>query len=462
MKQYNYSLYQKDLSLFVDCLLLLISLTTAYFARYEFTLDFNKSNHAVFLVVYISTWIIIISQTPFRILERGITFDKVLYCLFRHIALHFLLVLTVMHLLRGYEISRLVAIYTFISELILLTLWRGVYYKFISHRRRSAYNGRNIIVAGTVEDVSSTIKQLNANLKFGYNVIATLSDSNTQEIEGIPNYNITGHNQLLQEGVDEVFCMLTPQLEYEQQELIKSCEDTVTRVKIFPMIQKSIKKKVSLDFFDEIPLLVIRHEPLQRQHNKLFKRIFDIVFSLLVIILFLSWFTPLMALIIKLESKGPVFFKQTRTGRNNKEFEMLKFRSMGATNTNETVQAKKNDIRVTKIGRFIRRTSIDELPQFFNVLMGNMSIIGPRPHMVEHTELYSKIISQYMVRHFLKPGISGWAQVNGYRGETNTSELMQKRVQHDVYYIENWSFALDITIIFRTVINIIIGDENAY
>jgi len=196
--------------------------------------------------------------------------------------------------------------------------------------------------------------------------------------------------------------------------------------------------------------------------NRIVKRIFDIVFSSLVIVFILSWLFPIIYFLIKMESSGPVFFVQTRSGLNNVPFNCYKFRSMRVNKDSDTVQATKGDSRITKIGAFLRKTSLDELPQFFNVLLGNMSVVGPRPHMLSHTEQYSQLIDQFMVRHFIKPGITGWAQVTGYRGETKLVEEMLGRVEADVWYMENWSFALDLKIIFMTVFKSVYGDAKAY
>jgi putative colanic acid biosynthesis UDP-glucose lipid carrier transferase len=186
------------------------------------------------------------------------------------------------------------------------------------------------------------------------------------------------------------------------------------------------------------------------------------VFSGAVMLFILSWLIPLLALLVKLESRGPVFFVQHRTGRNNETFRCLKFRSMYVNNDANSKQATRNDRRFTKIGRILRKTNLDEMPQFFNVFMGDMSIVGPRPHMLKHTEEYSAIIQKYMIRHFLKPGITGWAQVNGYRGEITDELHLRKRIEHDIWYMENWSVYLDLRIIFLTVFNTIKGDKNAF
>jgi len=192
------------------------------------------------------------------------------------------------------------------------------------------------------------------------------------------------------------------------------------------------------------------------------KRAFDIVFSSLVVLFVLSWLTPIIAILIKLESRGPVFFKQSRNGFNYKEFDCYKFRSMMPNKDANLYQATRGDLRITKVGRFIRKTSIDELPQFFNVLFGDMSVVGPRPHMVSHTDMYAKKIDKFMVRHFVKPGITGLAQTSGYRGEVETDKDIIGRVKYDIFYIENWSIFLDIKIITKTFVNAIRGEEKAY
>jgi len=192
--------------------------------------------------------------------------------------------------------------------------------------------------------------------------------------------------------------------------------------------------------------------PLDNFESQFSKRLFDIVFSSLVIIFLLSWLMPILAIIIKLNSKGPVFFVQKRTGINNKTFKCLKFRSMRVNGDSDLKQAVVGDSRITVLGNFMRKSNIDELPQFFNVLFGQMSIVGPRPHMLKHTDQYSGLIEGYLVRHYIKPGITGYAQVSGYRGETDELWKMERRVQYDMHYLENWNFLWDMKIILMTFI----------
>jgi len=263
-------------------------------------------------------------------------------------------------------------------------------------------------------------------------------------------------------GVKEVYVSLTPDRISEIGDLLKEAEKQCLRLKLVPDFTGSLVAPFTLSYMGEFPVISLRKEPLEEIQNRFKKRAFDIVFSLLVIVFIMSWLYPLVALLIKLESRGPVLFKQYRSGRNNKPFLCYKFRSMRTGVENEAKQASKEDPRITRIGSFLRKTSLDELPQFFNVLLGNMSVVGPRPHPLWLTEQYSSIINQYMVRHFLKAGITGWAQVNGFRGETKDPSLMERRVEHDIWYLENWSAMLDVKIIFMTIVNMLKGEENAY
>jgi putative colanic acid biosynthesis UDP-glucose lipid carrier transferase len=219
--------------------------------------------------------------------------------------------------------------------------------------------------------------------------------------------------------------------------------------------------KVSSYYFDNVPVMALRQEPLASRVNQILKRAFDIVFSFCVLVVLVLFVFPIIAIAIKLESRGSVFFVQMRPGKKNVLFPCFKFRSMTASNDTEQ-QASKNDMRITKVGAFLRKTSLDELPQFANVLLGHMSVVGPRPNMQKQLEYYSTVIDNYSERHFVTPGITGWAQVNGFRGETNTIELMEKRVELDLQYMEKWSLWMDVKIIFRTAYNMVKGEEMAY
>jgi putative colanic acid biosysnthesis UDP-glucose lipid carrier transferase len=272
----------------------------------------------------------------------------------------------------------------------------------------------------------------------------------------------------VENDIKVIYSTIIPDTREEMRRWVTVADQHCVRLLFVPQYQEPEKyqnlktSSFHTEYINELEVISLRKEPLNNLAGRVRKRGFDILFSSFVIIFILSWLTPIIALLIKLESRGPVFFKQLRSGKDNKPFLCYKFRSMTVNSNSDELQAVKNDARVTKLGAFLRKTSLDELPQFFNVLSGTMSIVGPRPHMLKHTEQYSSSIDQYMVRQFLKPGITGWAQVNGYRGETTDEFLMKKRVRYDVWYLENWSLMLDVRIVFLTIINLSRGEENAY
>lgn len=246
------------------------------------------------------------------------------------------------------------------------------------------------------------------------------------------------------------------------QRIIQLCRSRFIDFDMVPIGVDFFERGIQVEQLAHLPIFRRKKEPLCQLENKILKRAFDILFSLAVIILVFPWLFPLVMLLIRLESKGPIFFLQKRTGYWNKPFYCIKFRTMKFNDGSDRQQAKRGDTRITRIGAFLRKTNIDELPQFFNVFLGDMSVIGPRPHMLKHTEDYSKLIDKYMIRHEVKPGVTGWAQVNGWRGPTEELYQMAKRVEFDVHYIENWSFWFDCRCVFLTVFNMVKGEDNAF
>jgi putative colanic acid biosynthesis UDP-glucose lipid carrier transferase len=248
--------------------------------------------------------------------------------------------------------------------------------------------------------------------------------------------------------------------------IVSECMSHTVHPFVLPEGLKFYSERYQVQFFDDIPIVAVRKNPLERLRYKVVKRVVDILFSGILLLTALPIVFLIISVIIKLNSKGPIFFVQERWGMNNVPFKALKFRSM--SNQSQDVvagkyqQAERNDARITKVGAFLRKTNLDELPQFLNVLLGDMSVVGPRPHP-EPLNLESKdIVNNYLQRHLVKPGITGWAQVNGARGETKKVSQMQKRVDYDIWYIENWSFMLDIRIIFQTVWNMYKGEKHAF
>ena len=237
-------------------------------------------------------------------------------------------------------------------------------------------------------------------------------------------------------------------------------DNNAVTLHVVPQLSRFVNRGFAVNEIGRLPVMTPLNSPLASRYNVALKRSLDIVAALLGIALFPVFFIPI-GLCIKLTSPGPVFYRQKRTGLKGRTFDCLKFRTLLYDNSDES-PVEKCDPRVTGVGRFLRRTSLDELPQVFNVLKGDMSIVGPRPHMVSHTDIYRNLVDHYMLRHIVKPGITGWAQVNGYRGATDQLWKMERRVECDVWYIEHWSLLLDLKIIVRTIINIIRGDDNAY
>ncbi len=323
---------------------------------------------------------------------------------------------------------------------------------------------KKIAIIGYNEEAVHLAEYFNNNKSF-YKLAGIFGTSNQLLVDN--DGNLIGNIEdclgfALENDITEIYSTILPNENMLVRELAETAEDKCLRVKFVTSKQVDNSLYYNVDVISRMPVISLRSEPLQKTRNSLRKRIFDLIISSAAIIFVLSWLTPILALLIKMSSRGPVFFKQERTGKDNKTFWCYKFRSMAVNKNSHAMQATRNDNRITPIGAMMRKTSIDELPQFFNVFIGEMSIAGPRPHMLLHTEQYSAIIKKYMVRQFLKPGITGWAQVNGSRGETADPALMEKRVEYDIWYMENWSLMLDIKILFMTVINIFKGDAKAY
>ncbi|MBT8303880.1 MAG: exopolysaccharide biosynthesis polyprenyl glycosylphosphotransferase, partial [Bacteroidia bacterium] len=294
--------------------------------------------------------------------------------------------------------------------------------------------------------------------EFGYRDLGFFTD---QDVKGKLGGVHSVFDFIIENEIDEVYCSVKEHTNNQIKAFIEFCDVNVTALKFIPDNKELYAKNLHLNYYDLTPILSLRKIPLEDPLNSFVKRSFDVIFSLIIICFVLSWLIPILGLLIKLESKGPIFFKQNRPGIKEKGFGCYKFRSM-SLNTRSEDSATRNDPRVTKIGRFIRKTSIDELPQFFNVLFGSMSVVGPRPHLWRQNEMYGKKISKYMVRYFVKPGITGLAQVRGYRGEIETREDIVNRTKYDIFYIENWSLLMDFNIIIQTVMNVFSGEEKAY
>ena len=421
-----------------------------------------------FLALAPIIWLLIASQNELYSLVRIDSIDKQIRKIIYTLLLYFGLMFLVIVVLDFDEISRLWVFYLSLYLLILLVTFRTVFHKTNIAYRQKGGNFRRVVVVGN-DKVSATLYNfLEKNLALGYKVDGYFNPTTAYFKPGVtPNMNFLGDAETIMSyletnKVDEVFWKVGQDEDELLKELIDYCENNLIRFKLIPYFGVPISgRQPNIDSYRGIPVVTLRKEPLQLPLNKLFKRIFDVIFSLLALIVLTPLIFPWVAMAIKLNSKGPIFFKQLRSGENNMQFWCYKFRTMAVNELSDKLQATKNDARITRVGKFLRKSNFDELPQFFNVLRGEMSVVGPRPHMLKHTKDYSKLVSKFLVRHFAKPGITGWAQVTGHRGETNEVSDMQKRVEADIWYVENWSFVLDIRIIFMTIQNMIAGDKNA-
>ena len=335
----------------------------------------------------------------------------------------------------------------------LIGVWHLLFRALILYARRHGRNKVHVVIVGDNENARNMESLLRDNPDYGdYKLVASFGE----DIAAIEDY-------ISNNKVHQLYCSLNPALKNEVvNRIIRCCENLFIDFFYVPNMDGYPHRSMSFDEFGPLTVIKLRDEPLANPINAALKRGFDILFSLLFLVIVYPFVWCFVAIGTSISSPGPILFRQKRTGYKGKPFTMYKFRSMKVNADADKRQATKDDPRKTKFGDFLRRTSIDELPQFINVLKGDMSIIGPRPHMELHTEMYTKLVDEYLVRHMVKPGLTGWAQVNGCRGETKTTEAMADRVRHDIWYVEHWSLELDVRILFKTIAQILKGDKQAY
>lgn len=407
---------------------------------------------------YISlAWIIIAFMIEFYIVYRYTKVTHILKLIFRQFFFYSLVVYAFIGFFKQPNMSRLALatyiLYVFIAVFIVKFVF---YYLLMKYREKVKANVRNVVVIGDNKKTKQLINVFTERTEYGYDFKKQFCPKNS-------DFNLMDcFLFIVRNNIDEIYCSVSELNDKQISGFINFADNNLKTLKFLPDNKNIFSKKLKFEYYDYLPILSLRDIPLHSPINGFIKRFFDILFSIVVIFGILIWFAPLLALLIRLESKGPIFFVQKRTGFDNREFQCFKFRSMAVNEDADAKQAGKNDMRVTRIGRFIRRTSIDELPQFYNVLFGNMSVVGPRPHMIKHTDEYANKVDKYMLRHFVKPGITGLAQVRGYRGEIEKDSDIQNRIKFDIFYVENWSFLLDIKIIIQTILNAISGEEKAY
>ena len=422
-----------------------------------YLLPINLVEVALFHCYITIAWIVISFRAGFYLVHRYSKVTHILKLLVRQFSFYFLIIYAFIGFFKQPNMSRLaLAQYVIIVFVVISVLKFLNYYLLMKYREKVKGDVRNVIVLGKNKKTAQLISMFNTRNEFGYNFMKQFCPREKEfDIQKCFDY-------ILSNNVDEIYCSVTELKNQEILDFINFADNNLKTLKFLPDNKNIYSKKLKFEYYDYLPILSLRDIPLHNPINAFIKRAFDVVFSLIVIFGLLIWLTPLLAILIWIESRGPLFFVQKRSGLDNKEFNCYKFRSMAMNKDADSQQAQKNDMRVTRIGKFIRATSIDELPQFYNVLFGDMSVVGPRPHMLKHTDEYADKVDKYMVRHFVKPGITGLAQVRGYRGEIEKDSDILNRIKFDIFYIENWSFLLDLKIIVQTVLNMFKGEEKAY
>lgn len=453
-KSGRYSVFLRPLAYAIDLTIILVL---------ALQFNFSKIEYIYFAGFTTIGWLFLSIRSDFYEIYRFTKATRIISLGFLQIILFGLVVFSFFGVFKDLARSvRIVLNYLTQTFIAILFAKLAIYYLLQRYRKYLGKNFRTLIIIGENKKALELRDFFLNNPIYGYQFKKSfiISPGNSSSDKGV-NLS-TCIKYVLEEEVDEIYCSPSALSNKQIQQLVNFSDNNLKVLKFIPGNSTIYTRKLKLDYYDYMPILSFRNIPIHDSLNKAIKRSFDVVLSLFVIIFLLSWITPLLAIIIRLDSKGPIFFRQLRNGLDNKEFYCYKFRSMSAAPKGNNHHANKKVKPVTPFGRFIRKTSIDELPQFFNVLVGNMSVVGPRPHMIRDTDEFAERVDKYMVRHFIKPGITGLAQVKGYRGQIEKQEDIVHRVKYDIFYVENWSLLLDINIIIKTIYNAFKGEEKAY
>jgi len=422
-----------------------------HLSRLPYFLEIMTAHYKAIILLLFS-WIIIADYVKLYSIKRlnylREIIKKVIYQSF-----FFLIIIFTVSGLKSEDLlsNNLVLILT-VSIFIYLILTRFYIFSYLRKIHEKGKDLKNILIVGENVNSVKLKKILESRKHFGLKIIENKEILDFKKIIDLINNKNIKELYISQSGFF--------QPEFENQ-ILNYCEDNHISVNYIPYSLNSDLISLDVNYIDTLPIFKLKKYPLENIDNQIIKTSFDVVFSLLVCFFIMSWLFPVIAILIKLDSKGPIFFKQKRRGLNGKEFDCFKFRTMRNDGTNSIKATVVNDNRITKIGNILRKTSLDELPQFFNVLNGDMSIVGPRPHMISQDIYYSEIIKKYNLRNYVKPGITGLAQVKGYRGAIDCDKDMEDRIRTDIFYVRNWSLLLDLQIIYQTVVLIFKGDKNA-
>ncbi len=458
----RYSKYISTIAAIGDFIILNLLFNVYYCYIFHFGPVCRQTNALIFYIYINFAWIITISIfKPYKI-DRVLGKKYILFTYLKSVIFLLPLFLLYFQVLTFNYLPRYQIKYLFPVLLTALLAWRFSLYFILLLYRKAGYNYRNVVIVGNNETANELKNFFLRTPWSGYRFkgFFTFEPSNKKEVAG--TYNEL-ESFVAENMINEIY-LISNEVDDSIFKIIASIVSKyAVKIRIVPYVSDFSFMSVKLVNYDSIPVLKVQRGPLSYWYNRWMKRSFDVMLSLVIIVAVLSWMIPLIALLNLLwGDKGSVFFIQQRTGLNNKPFRMVKFRTMKKNSDAHLKQATKNDDRITTTGKLLRKTSIDELPQFFNVLAGNMSVVGPRPHMLSHTDEYKELVKKFMIRHAVKPGITGYAQVRGKRGEIKRIRDIKERIKLDLYYIENWSFSLDLKIVYLTVVNILKGDKAAY
>lgn len=434
----------------VEVLLLNIAFVIAYKLKFGTFLTLNLTDDSryilklfVFNVLWVALYIAYRQNQPLRTQSYKSILAKKYLVLFSHI----LAISTFIVMKKGYYYSREHLLFTYSILFVLITIWTIIFVYSLRRFRAKGYNTRNVIIVGYGKVSEELSTYFLSHPEHGFKLVGFYDNHNSSEgVKPVSEIETLIHEV----EISEIYCCLTYVPYEEVQQLVEFCEENLIRMKLLTDFRGVLFKQLELERYDHIPILRVNNSPLDNRPARFIKRVFDVFFSFGVIVCVMSWLIPVISIMIRLESRGPVFFKQMRTGKNNKSFWCYKFRSMRVNVEADTLSAIEDGSRITRIGAFLRKTSLDELPQFFNVFIGNMSVVGPRPHMLKHTDDFRGSVKKFNVRHVIKPGITGLAQAKGYRGDIDTQSI-EGRVRFDRFYINNWSITFDVKIILMTI-----------
>ena len=454
--------HTKILLLLLDILVLNVSFFLAILIRFG-SFDFPyRSDYMRILILGNVIWLLLIGVFDAYKVMRFEPMEHTLRRTLKMVFAHFPLFILVTYVMDFRDSSRLVFFVFFVFLVVGVILYRIFLFELLKYLRRRGVNHKVVAIVGYNDNAKDIYEVLTSDISYGYRVMGFFTDEevDAREVRYIGNIDSI-EKELMKGRIEELYVALATTNARRVKRIFAMCDRFGVRVKIIPDFQKyTASHHVQIRYYSHVPVLRMRREPLAYFSNQLLKRAFDVVFSLVIIFGLLIWIFPIVALVIKLsKSKGPVVFKQKRSGVDGKIFTCYKIRTMiidGEFNEKGTM---KDDPRITNFGWFLRKSKIDELPQFINVLAGTMSVVGPRPHMLIHTEKYSELINEFNVRHYVKPGITGWAQTVGFIDSDQKLKEMKDKVKNDIWYIENWSFLLDIKIILNTVLSIFMKER---